>query len=144
MAQEVRFDNGRTGKIRSFWVGFGLTVITLGIYHLFWYYYVNDELKNLGIDKDDVALAQSSPGMSLVAVFPIVNSLIIPPLVSVYKYSQRIRRAEGLGRIPDEQQIKPILAFLLYFPGSLLLLPLIVHFWYVTKHQDMALLANCN
>lgn len=32
MAQEIEFPKGGEGKIRSFWVGFGLTVITLSIY----------------------------------------------------------------------------------------------------------------
>jgi len=37
MAQEVEFGNGGEGKIRSFWVGLGLTIITLGFYGLCWY-----------------------------------------------------------------------------------------------------------
>jgi Domain of unknown function (DUF4234) len=141
MAQEVEIGGGGEGKIRSFWVGLGLTVITLGIYHLFWYYFVNDELKDVGIAKDDQHLAQSSPAMSVVAVFPIVNYLIVPPLLSVFNYSKRIKRAQRLGAVPTERQINPTLAFLLYFPGALLIIPVFVHFWYVTKHQNMAIRA---
>src|SRR5947209_4310460 len=113
MAQEADFDNSGMAKLRSFGVGFGLTIITLGIYHLFWYYFVNGELKEVGETKRDEKLAQSSPGLSVVAFLPVVNSLIIPALVSVYKYTQRVKRAEDLGQIPSDRQIKPTLAFLL-------------------------------
>jgi hypothetical protein len=140
MAQEVEFGHGAAAKIRSFWVGFGLTIITLGIYSLCWYYFVNDELKDVGIAKDDQNLAHSSPAMSVTAVL-IGGWVVIPPLLSVYNYGQRIKRAQRLGGIPRAEQINPITAFLLFFPGSLLVIPYFVHFWYVTKHQNMAMRA---
>jgi Domain of unknown function (DUF4234) len=140
MAQEVEFGNGAAAKIRSFWVGFGLTIITLGIYSLCWYYFVNDELKDVGIAKDDQNLAHSSPAMSVTAVL-IGGWVVIPPLLSVYNYGQRIKRAQRLGGIPRAEQINPIIAFLLFFPGSLLVIPYFIHFWYVTKHQNMAMRA---
>jgi Domain of unknown function (DUF4234) len=141
MAQEEDFDNSGMAKLRSFWVGFGLTIITLGIYHLFWYYFVNGELKEVGETKRDEKLAESSPGLSVVAFLPVVNSVIIPALVSVYKYTRRVKRAEDLAEIPSDRQVKPLVAFLLFFPGMLLLIPLVIHFWYVTKHQNMAIQA---
>ena len=52
-----------------------------------------------------------------------------------------IKRAQELGGIPAEVQINPTSAFLLYFPGLLLLIPVFFHYWYVTKHQNMALRA---
>ena len=140
MAQEVEFGNGAAGKIRSFWVGFGLTVITLGIYGLCWYYFVNDELKDVGIAKDDQNLAHSSPAMSVTAIL-VGGYVIIPPLLSIYNYGQRIQRAQRLGGIPRAEQINPITAFLLMFPGALLVVPYFLHFWYVTKHQNMAMRA---
>jgi drug/metabolite transporter (DMT)-like permease len=140
MAQEVEFGNGAVGKIRSFWVGFGLTILTLGIYYFCWYYFVNDELKDVGIDKDDQNLAHSSPAMSVTAVL-FGGIIIVPPLLSVYNYGQRIHRAQRLGGIPRAEQINPVTAFLLYFPGSFLIVPYFIHFWYVTKHQNMAMRA---
>jgi hypothetical protein len=140
MAQEVEFGNNASGKIRSFWVGLGLAIITLGIYYFCWYYFVNDELKEVGQAKDDQNLAQSSPAMSVVAVL-IGGIIIIPPFLSVYNYGQRIKRAQRLGGIPHADQINPVLAFLLYFPGSLIIIPLFFHYWYVTKHQNMTLRA---
>lgn len=140
MAQEVEFGKGGEGKIRSFWVGTGLVIITLGIYAFCWYYFVNDELKDIGISKDDQNLGQSSPAMSVTALV-IGGWVIIPPLLSVYNYGQRIKRAQRLTDVPREDQIDPTIAFLLYFPGALLLIPLFFHYWYVTKHQNRAVRA---
>lgn len=140
MAQEVEFGKGGEGKIRSFWVGTGLVVITLGIYAFCWYYFVNDELKDVGIAKDDQNLGQSSPAMS-VAALVIGGWAIIPPLLSVYNYGQRIKRAQRLTGIPREDQINPTVSFLLYFPGILLIVPYFFHYWYVTKHQNRVMRA---
>jgi hypothetical protein len=140
VAQEVEFGTGGEGKIRSYWVGFGLTLITLGIYGVCWYYFVNNELKDIGQAKGDQNLAQSSPAMSTVAIF-VGGYFIIPPLLSVYNYGQRIKRAQRLSGIDRGQQINPITAFLLLFPGGILILPYFIHFWYVTKHQNAALRA---
>jgi Domain of unknown function (DUF4234) len=138
MAQEVDLGRGGTGKIRSFWVGLGLSVITFGIYGFCWYYFVNDELKDVGIEKGDQNLAQSSPLMSVVAIL-VGGWVIVPPLLSVYNYGQRIKRAQRLTGLPKGDQINPTVALLLMFPGALLVIPYFLHFWYVTKHQNMAL-----
>jgi hypothetical protein len=140
MAQEVEFPKGGEGKIRSFWVGLGLTILTLSIYYFCWYYFVNDELKDIGQAYDDGNLSQSSPAMSVTAVL-IGGWLIVPPLLSIYNYGQRIKRAQRLSGIPRGEQINPILAFLLVFPGGLLIVPYFFHFWYVTKHQNAAVRA---
>ncbi|HKG02519.1 MAG TPA: DUF4234 domain-containing protein [Conexibacter sp.] len=140
MAQEVDIGPGATGKIRSFWMGFFLTVVTLGIYAPCWYYFVNDELKDIGAERDDQSLASSSPAMSVVAIL-IGGAVIIPPFLSVYNYGQRIKRAQRLSGVPREQQINPTAAFLLWFPGALLVVPYFIHYWYVTKHQNLALRA---
>jgi len=138
MAQEVDIGTGGTGKIRSFWVGFLLVVVTFSIYAFCWYYFVNDELKDIGAEKDDQNLAQSSPAMSVTAII-VGGWLIVPWFLSVYNYGQRIKRAQRLVGIPRERQINPTTAFLLLFPGALLVIPYFLHYWYVTKHQNMAL-----
>lgn len=141
MAQEVEFGKGGEGKIRSFWVGAGLVIITLSIYAFCWYYFVNNELKDVGLAKDDQNLGQSSPTMSVTALVLGGFTLWVAPLLSVYNYGQRIKRAQRLTSIPKEDQIDPIIAFLLYFPGVLLIVPFFFHYWYVTKHQNKVLLA---
>jgi Domain of unknown function (DUF4234) len=138
MAQEVEFGRGAEGKIRSFWVGLGLSALTLGIYGFCWYYFVNDELRDIGIAKEDPNLAQSSPAMSVTAIL-VGGWVFVPPLLSVYNYGQRIKRAQRLVGIERHQQINPVLAFLLLFPGAILIVPYFAHFWYVTKHQNMAI-----
>src|SRR5437773_216971 len=121
MAQEVEFGKGGEGKIRSFWVGLGLVVVTLGIYAPCWYYFVNNELKDVGIAKDDQNLGQSSPAMSVTALVLEGFTLYIAALLSVYNYGQRIKRSQRLEGIPKQDQIDPTIAFLLYFPGFILI-----------------------
>jgi hypothetical protein len=104
------------------------------------YYFVNDELKDIGAANDDPNLASSSPGTSVVAVL-LGSFLIVPPLLSVYNYGQRIRRGQSVAGVPETQRINPVLAFLLAFPGGLLVIPGFFHYWYVTKHQNVALRA---
>lgn len=70
-----------------------------------------------------------------------IFTIWIPPLISTYNYGQRIKRAQRLTAIRKQDQINPITAFLLYFPGAILIIPLFFHFWYVTKHQDRAMRA---
>lgn len=140
MAQLVQIGRGAEGKVRSFGVGLMLTIVTLGIYYYCWYYFVNDELKDVGIDRDDQSLAQSSPAMSVTAVL-VGGILVIPSLLSVYNYGQRIRRAQRLTGVDEARQINPVSAFLLLFPGGLLIVPAFIHYWYVTKHQNSAIRA---
>jgi hypothetical protein len=141
MAQEVEFGKGGEGKVRSFWVGAGLVVVTLGIYALCWYYFVNNELKDVGLAKDDQNLGQSSPAISVTALVLGGFTLWIAPLLSIYNYGQRIKRAQRLMGIPKQDQINPTTAFLLYFPGMLVVVPYFFHYWYVTKHQNMTMRA---
>jgi Domain of unknown function (DUF4234) len=140
MAQEVEFGTGGEGKVRSFWVGLGLVIVTLSVYAYCWYYFLNDELKDVGIAKEDQKLAQSSPALSVTAIL-LGGWLIVPPLLSVYNFGQRIKRAQRLVGIPQHDQINPTVAFVLYFPGILLIVPYFIHYWYVTKHQNMAMRA---
>ncbi|HEV2922913.1 MAG TPA: DUF4234 domain-containing protein [Solirubrobacteraceae bacterium] len=141
MAQEVEFGKGGEGKIRSFWVGFGLTAVTFSIYGFCWYYFVNNELKDVGIAKDDQNLGQSSPAMSVTALVLGGFTFWVAPLLSVYNYGQRIKRSQRLVGVPKQDQIDPTISFLLYFPGILLIVPFFFHYWYVTKHQNMAMRA---
>lgn len=65
--------------------------ITLGIYHLVWWYKVNREARDFGIVVD--------PFISLLALL-IGWIIIIPPFVSIYRTGQRIgamQRAAGMA-----------------------------------------------
>jgi hypothetical protein len=141
MAREVQIGPAATGKLRGFWAGFGLTIVTLGFYYYWWFYYVNRELKDIGVLTGDAELAQSRPGRSVLAV-TLGAFLIVPPFVSIYGYVHRVKRAQRLLGVPAGEQISTALAFLLYLPGGILLIPYIVHFWYVTGNQNRALQAT--
>jgi len=92
--------NDGLGKDRSPASVLGLSIITLGIYYLVWYYKVNDEIR-----KHDPSI-NVKPGWAVVALFvPICN------LVSGYSTAARIRQMQL-----DEgatQTISPIVALLL-------------------------------
>lgn len=84
---------GRTGKHRNIvlvWLVWPL--ITLGIYHLVWYYKINREARDFD------ARIEANPLVSLIAI-TIGVLVIVPPFVSVYKSGGRIaqmQRAAGL------------------------------------------------
>jgi Domain of unknown function (DUF4234) len=92
MAESVQI--GRSGgfaKIRNPWAVLGLTIITLGIYYLFWYYFVNREMADLGRE-NGVDLGHS-PGMSVLAI-TIGGIIIVPPFVSHWMTGRRMEEAQ--------------------------------------------------
>lgn len=95
-------------------------------------------MKSIGAERDDPNLASSSPTNSVAALI-LGFWWVVPAALTVYNYGQRIKRAQRLVDVPKERQIDPTLAFLLYFPGMLIVIPLFAHYWYVTKHQNMTL-----
>jgi Domain of unknown function (DUF4234) len=70
----------------------GLSFVTLGIYWLYWYYKVNDEIRRF--EKDDTV----RPGIALLAV-TLGWFLIVPPFISVYNTSLHVARMEDRARI---------------------------------------------
>jgi hypothetical protein len=93
---------------------FGLTIITIGIYLFFWWYFVNKEMVKLGRARGTTDLGES-PGTSALALFPGFL-LIVPPLVSYYRGVQRMQAAARItGAEPANGWIALILFFLLGF-----------------------------
>lgn len=93
MAQSVQIAPGAGfAKVRNPWAVLGLSLITLGIYYVFWWYFINREMRDVG-HANGVDLGQS-PGTSVLAV-TIGAFVIIPPFVSVWKTG---RRMEGTQR----------------------------------------------
>jgi hypothetical protein len=101
---------GLTGKRRnSILVWLVWPLITLGIYHLYWWYKINDEARRL-----DPSI-EVNPLMSLLALFPGAF-IIVPPFVTVYRTGERIRsmqRAAGMA-----PAVLPIVGLLLMFVFS--------------------------
>jgi hypothetical protein len=138
MAQEVQFGRANSGKIRDFGVGLLLAVVTLGFYSIFWYYFLNQELKQVGDSKADANLAQSSPGMSVLAV-TLGAYVLVPPFLSIWNFLGRIQRAERLCNIPADEQIRQGRTYLLLIPFGFLIVPALIYYKTVTDHQNRVL-----
>ncbi len=63
----------------------GLSIITFGIYQLYWYYTLNREMRDLG--------EYVSPGVSLLAV-TLGAWIVVPALVSWYNTGERLKRLQ--------------------------------------------------
>jgi hypothetical protein len=101
---------GLTGKRRNpvlVWLVWPL--ITLGIYHLYWWYKINDEARLLDPSID------ANPLLSLLALFPGAL-IIVPPFVTVYRTGGRIRSMQEASGIPPS--VIPGLGVLLMFVFS--------------------------
>jgi hypothetical protein len=72
-------------KRRNPWGVWGLTIITLGVYEAVWYYKINNELKNYGIE--------NNPTTALLALL-LGWIVIIPFFVTLYRTADRIRQAQ--------------------------------------------------
>jgi Domain of unknown function (DUF4234) len=103
MATEVQINGGPgTAKIRHPVAVAALSVVTIGIYFLYWWYQVNREMVDLGRARNAEGLGDN-PTLSLLAMFP-GGLIIIPPYFSLYNGVQRIKRAQevGLGYSKDQ------------------------------------------
>ena len=99
MAETVTIDGQRYLKRNPLGV-LGLTIITLGIYGLYWFYKVNEELKRF--ERDD----SISPARSLLAVIPGFL-LIVPPFIAYYNTANHVLKDEE--RLGIQSQISPAL-----------------------------------
>jgi hypothetical protein len=110
VAQELRLRDGATPvKIRSPWAVALLPIVTLGIYHLVWWYRVNRELRDFGRARGH-DLGQS-PTASLLAIFPGAI-VVIPTLVTYWRGTKRVQAAARAGG--REPQVNGWIALILY------------------------------
>jgi Domain of unknown function (DUF4234) len=100
-------------KIRSPWAVALLSIITLGIYHLVWWYRINRELRDYGRVKG-YDLGQS-PMASLLALFP-GGIIIIPALISYWRGTKRV---QGAARVGGEEPPNGWISLILFFVISL-------------------------
>ncbi len=98
MATELLVDSVHV-KRRSPWAPVLLGLVTLGIYNLFWYYYINRELRDFGAARNDPELAKVQPAVSVLAV-TLGALIIVPAIVSWFRTVGRIRRSELLVGVP--------------------------------------------
>ena len=90
----------------------GLTFITLGIYGLYWYYKINDEIRRF--EKDETI----SPVRSLMALL-FGWLIIVPPFIAVWNTANHVLKMEE--RTGVQNQISPALAVVLLLVISLAL-----------------------
>ena len=96
-------------KKRSPWGVLGLTIITIGIYLIFWWYFVNKEMVKLGRARGTTELGDN-PAMSALALFP-GGLLIVPPLVSYYR---GVGRMQAAARITGAEPANGWIALILF------------------------------
>jgi heme/copper-type cytochrome/quinol oxidase subunit 2 len=95
MADTVQINaRGREAKLRNPWLVCLFSVITLGIYYVFWYYFVNREMADYG-EAHSTDIGQS-PGVSVVAI-TIGALIIVPPFVSVFRTGKRMELAQQVA-----------------------------------------------
>jgi hypothetical protein len=90
----------------------GLSVITAGIYALYWYYKVNEEIRRF--EHDD----SISPTRSLMAVI-FGWLIIVPPFIAVWNTANHVLAMQE--RVGVQQQISPALSIVLMLVVSIAL-----------------------
>jgi hypothetical protein len=80
-------------------------------YALFWWYYINKEMVDLGKARGTDALGDS-PGTSVLALFP-GGIIIVPALLSYWNTNGRILHAQALANVPAGEQINQAVSFIL-------------------------------
>ncbi|HUP31459.1 MAG TPA: DUF4234 domain-containing protein [Gaiellaceae bacterium] len=110
MADEIPIAGaGSSAKVRSPVAVAILTVVTLAIYLLFWWYFINRELADYGRAKGTDELGDS-PGKSTLALFPGAF-VIVPAIWTTVTTFQRVQAAQ---RLAGQSPLNGWLALVLY------------------------------
>jgi hypothetical protein len=86
----------KRAKIRTPWAVVGLTIITFGIYAIFWWYYINRELRDLGRARNVSGLGDS-PGVSCAAFALGGWAFYIPVIWTIVTTSIRVQRGQRVA-----------------------------------------------
>jgi hypothetical protein len=96
MAQEVQIPGtAAKAKIRNVVAVPVLAIVTLAIYLVFWWYFINREMADYGRAKGTSELGDN-PGKSTLALFPGAL-LIVPAIWTTVTTFQRVQRAQRLA-----------------------------------------------
>jgi hypothetical protein len=117
MAQEVQIQGAeKPAKIRNVIAVPVLSIVTLGIYYVVWYYKINREMADYGRVNGHSEELGDSPVTSLVAI-TLGALIIVPALVSLYRTFQRIQALQRLtgGGEPINGWIG-VIAFIVFSP----------------------------
>ncbi|HWA53718.1 MAG TPA: DUF4234 domain-containing protein [Solirubrobacterales bacterium] len=115
MAYEMQIrESGDNVKVRSPWAAALLPFVTLGIYHLVWWYRINRELRDYGKAKG-YDLGQN-PTNSVLALFP-GGIIIVPALITYWRGTKRVMGASKIAGQPPLNGWIAIILYLLLSPA---------------------------
>lgn len=100
-------------KVRNPWAVALLPIITLGIYHLVWWYKIHKELKAYGEAKG-YDLGQN-PTNSALALFP-GGLIVVPALITYWRGTKRV---QGAAKVSGQEPLNGWIALILFFVLSL-------------------------
>ena len=128
MAEEIQIAGTEsTAKVRNPLGVVGLSLITLGVYFFFWWYFINREMRDLGRARN-VDLGQN-PGNSVLAI-TLGALIIVPAIVTMWTTSARIENAqEAVGL--ERRVSGPVVFILLLLIGP-------VGIWYAQSELNKA------
>jgi hypothetical protein len=128
MAEEVAIaGTGARAKIRNPLGVLGLSIITIGIYYIFWWYFINREMRDLGRARG-VDLGQN-PGNSVLAI-TLGAFIVVPAIVSMWRTSDRIQRTQEVAGV-ERPAAGPLIFVLLLLVGP-------VGIWYAQHELNKA------
>jgi Domain of unknown function (DUF4234) len=126
MAEEVRIEGiDSTAKVRNPLGVVGLSIITIGVYYAFWWYFINREMHDLGrARRTDLG---QNPVNSVLAL-TLGALVIVPALVTLWTTSHRIERSqEAVGL--ERRANGPVIFILLLLIGP-------VGIWYAQNELN--------
>ena len=110
MAQQLQIEGaGATAKVRSPVAVAIFSVITLGIYLVCWWYFINREMADLGRARGTNELGDS-PTKSTLALFP--GALLIVP--AIWTTVTTFKRVQAAQRLTGQSAINGWLGLVLY------------------------------
>ena len=114
-ANHVAIAPGSTAKLRGPITVPVLAIVTLGIYVLFWWYFINREMADYGRARSAKELGDS-PATSVLALFP-GGLVVVPAIWTTVTTFQRIQTAQRLnGQTPINGWLGFVL-FLVFSPA---------------------------
>ena len=128
MAEEVAIAGTESrAKLRNPLGVVGLSIITLGIYYVFWWYYINREMRDFGRARG-TDLGQN-PGNSVLAI-TLGALIIVPAIVTLWTTTDRIQRTQETAGV-ERPAAGPIIFVLLLLIGP-------VGVWYAQHELNKA------
>jgi hypothetical protein len=128
MAEEVAIaGTDARAKLRNPLGVVGLSIITLGIYYIFWWYFINREMRDFGRARN-VDLGQN-PANSVLAI-TLGALIIVPAIVTLWRTSDRIQRTQEVAGV-ERPANGPIIFILLLLIGP-------VGVWYAQYELNKA------